>query len=449
MKEIFSRFKSTIFSSVLIYGFFGTLWITFSDRLLLILADDPALFARLQTYKGWFYILITSVFLYALFYRHEKKSALIEREQWEEILTVPIPMVIMGADGVLKRVNQAFTQAYGYELSHIPDMDTWYRKAYPNENYRRMVREEWAREEQSDGDEGAASHIFTIADKWGGKRTVEFFVLRKRDSVIIICKDITMQKQREEDRLQENKMTALGELAGGIAHDFNNQLTGIQGFSELLRASVPPDSPEREYLDAIISSTRTAAELTSELLTYTRNRTGRDETVDMKDILGEIETLVKRTFPRQYHIEVDSRADRTRVRGHSARLQNMVLNLVLNARDAMPEGGQMVIHTYNETLDSTRINGLPLQKGDYLVTEVSDRGSGISPAYLGRIFEPLYTTKEKGHGTGMGLALVYSTLRSHKGSIAVESRLGEGTRFRIYLPLDRGFPGGSRSPGPG
>lgn len=258
------------------------------------------------------------------------------------------------------------------------------------------------------------------------------------DRLLVSIRDIEVRKQAESDRAhlearlrQAEKMDAIGHLAGGVAHDFNNQLTGIMGYAELLASSV--EDPELATFAAHIArAARRSADLTRQLLAFARRGNYQAVAVDVHALLGEVVTLLERSLDKRISIRLDLVAASPVVLGDPSQLQNALLNLAINARDAMPDGGELRLGTS--------------MLGSFVRVVVADTGSGMSEETLNHVFEPFFTTKEPGKGTGMGLASVYGAVEIHKGKITVESALGKGTTFQIDLPLSQQPGAGPQSP---
>jgi PAS domain S-box-containing protein len=263
-------------------------------------------------------------------------------------------------------------------------------------------------------------------------------------------RDITDRKhaEAEQERLEEqlqqtDRLQAIGRLAGGVAHDFNNQLAGIMGYAELLKREFDKHPRVRDYADNILAPARRASDLTAKLLAFARKGKYSSEPVDLHAVVGEVVAILKRSIPKTIHIHQELGAASAAVLGDATQLQNAVLNIALNARDAMPNGGKLTIRT--EVGDGAPPGNLPGRDnapgGPRLLLRVGDTGVGMDAETRQRAFEPFFTTKERGHGTGMGLAAVYGTVRSHGGSIEVRSAPGQGTTFTIALPLLHGADG--------
>lgn len=255
------------------------------------------------------------------------------------------------------------------------------------------------------------------------------------------------EKRNLEERLRHaERMDAIGQLAGGVAHDFNNQLGGILGYADLLSERVP-EGKEREWVEGIIKSATRATGLTRQLLAYARRGKFQRETVDLHALCRETADFLDRSIDKRIRVYLDLAAEESRVEGDVSQLQNALLNLAINARDAMPEGGSLRFSTRQSTLA-----GLDPNKGMNQVpcieVCVSDSGVGMGEETKRHLFEPFFTTKGPGKGTGLGLAAVYGTVQNHHGAIRVESELGKGTFITILLPLSGQDSRGTQEPEP-
>jgi signal transduction histidine kinase/membrane-bound lytic murein transglycosylase MltF len=243
------------------------------------------------------------------------------------------------------------------------------------------------------------------------------------------------QKQLEAQLAQAQKMESIGRLAGGVAHDFNNMLCVILGHGELLQGDLPADSPAQESLAQIMDAGGRARNLTQQLLAYSRKQVLQIQTVDLNPVVQNMETMIRRLLGEDIRmsIRLDSRPAFIRV--DVTRLEQVILNLCINARDAMPDGGDLTLQTGLVTLDEAFCETHPgLKPGPYAMLSVRDTGCGMSPETLERIFDPFFTTKEMSKGTGLGLATVYGIVKQHGGEVLVDSAPGVGSVFHIYLP---------------
>ncbi|MBN1576251.1 MAG: response regulator [Chitinispirillaceae bacterium] len=271
--------------------------------------------------------------------------------------------------------------------------------------------------------------------------------LRVRSLAVIRTANMTLEQRVEEktkaleesrSRLhQAEKMEAIGLLAGGIAHDFNNQLTGIMAFADLIRENAKDSDEIRECAEGILNASRRSAELTGQLLAFARKANILALPVNIHHVVGEVISLIIHTFDKRVIIQRELAANPSMVLGDPVQLENALLNLALNARDAMPSGGELRFTTETVRLDAPFCKTLhnDIVPGDYLRLSIADTGFGMDRKIITRIFEPFFTTKEQGKGTGMGLPAVYGTVLSHKGAITVCSEPGRGSTFRIFLPL--------------
>ena len=252
--------------------------------------------------------------------------------------------------------------------------------------------------------------------------------------VVAVVRDITERRQFEQQVREAEKQRAVGQLAGGIAHDFNNQLVGIMGNAEFLRNGLADNIELRECAESVLASGQRAADLTKQLLAFARKGRRQNLPFDLHQLVREVVSLGKRSVDKRIHIEHQLEATRAVIKGDSGALQNALLNMLLNARDAMPLGGTVRFRTmsFSSTEEFSQFEPT-LPAGNYIVTEVTDDGIGMAVDVRTRIFEPFFTTKEL--GTGMGLAAVHGTVLEHQGAMRVESEPGKGTTFRLCLPV--------------
>jgi len=258
--------------------------------------------------------------------------------------------------------------------------------------------------------------------------------------------DITEQRRLQEQLRQTEKIEAIGQLAGGVAHDFNNQLGGIMNYADLL-LSKTDDEELRPFIDGIIRLCTRSGELTNQLLAFSRKGQYQVVPVSIHQIVGEVVSMLVHSIDRRIQIRQRLDANPPTTTGDPTQLQNALLNLGLNARDAMPEGGELVFATDTVTLDEEHCgnSSFELMPGEYVRTEVTDSGTGMDEETQSKIFEPFFTTKEQGKGTGMGLAAAFGTVVNHRGAIEVESEIGRGTTMTVYLPLSRKEPRGAEA----
>ncbi len=254
---------------------------------------------------------------------------------------------------------------------------------------------------------------------------------------VVVFQDISEEVQLQEQLRHAQKMEAVGQLAGGVAHDFNNLLTAIMGSAALLAMRLGEDHEEAGLVEQITLASGRAADLTKQLLAFSRKGRMQSTSVDLHEIVGEVQRLLARSIDRRIEIVRDLQADRSAVHGDPTQLQNALLNLCVNARDAMPQGGTLTLATRNVKLSRDELEHWPedLVPGEYIQLEVRDTGVGMDEALQARVFEPFFTTKAEGEGTGLGLAGVYGCVQGHDGAIRIESAPGQGATFRLLLPI--------------
>ena len=256
--------------------------------------------------------------------------------------------------------------------------------------------------------------------------------------IFAIGRDVTEHRALEDRLRQSQKLEAIGQLAGGVAHDFNNMLTAILGFADLILSTAALDDHVRADLMEIKGAGQRAAGLTRQLLAFSRKQILQPQVLDMNALIGGMEPMLRRLLFESITLTLHLRADVGRVRMDPSQLEQILVNLAVNAGDAMPAGGKLMLTTANATLGADHRPGqLPVAPGEYVMFEVTDTGTGMDDATAGRIFEPFFTTKDPGKGTGLGLATVYGIVKQSGGDISVVTDPGRGTTFRIYLPRVR------------
>lgn len=249
--------------------------------------------------------------------------------------------------------------------------------------------------------------------------------------------DITEQKKNEELLIQSRKMDAIGQLAAGVAHDFNNILASIIGVAELLKDHSQMDEEYQDYINIIIQDSKRGADLTSKLLTFSQKRKEKYTPINLHDLIHDTITILKRLLDKRITIKQNLVAEHYIASGSSSLVQNALLNLGINAGQAMKNGGELSFNTSNILFSQGNcpITGLKLSPGTYIRINVEDTGTGIEKQHLAKIFEPFFTTKKLGQGTGLGLSVVYGTIQDMKGAIKANSEVGKGTTFSLYIPI--------------
>ncbi|HXT72949.1 MAG TPA: ATP-binding protein [Candidatus Angelobacter sp.] len=293
------------------------------------------------------------------------------------------------------------------------------------------------------------------ARRSGIGRRVEYRIRRKDDSwlvvestanlvqnqgsagkkMVIVNRDITERKQLEEQLYLSQKLEAIGRLSGGVAHDFNNLLGVIIGYSEALQKQIGADHPFREAIEEIQNAGNRAAALTQQLLAFSRKQVLEPKVVDLNMVVSEVQKMLRRLIGEDIALKIFLSEDLGMVKADRGQIDQVILNLAVNARDAMPKGGELIIETLNAELTEGDANRYRyVIPGHYVLLRVADTGCGMSAELQSHIFEPFFTTKEQGKGTGLGLATVYGVIKQSGGYIWVESEVGKGASFKVYLP---------------
>jgi PAS domain S-box-containing protein len=341
-------------------------------------------------------------------------------------------MFVVGMDGRLLDVNAVACQVLEYDQTELLEL-TIYDVVVPAEGAA------LAKSIRSLPETGPVTLAGRHVSRTGQEIPVEAHLglvrLGKQEYVMVSARDMTQRENLEEQVRQATKLEAIGRLAGGVAHDFNNLLTVILTHAQLAAETAPVGSEQAQDLARVMEAGRSAAALTHQLLTISRQHVFAPRVVLLNQVIDDIHRLLKRTIGEDIQFTLLLEPRLWRVRADPERLRQVVMNLCVNARDAMPEGGRLLISTRNETMGPMRSLALPLMKdGEWVALTIADTGSGIGADVLPHIFEPFYTTKAAGGGTGLGLASVYGIVKLFDGEITVESELGQGTSFTVWLP---------------
>ncbi len=344
-------------------------------------------------------------------------------------------IVVTDAEGKIQYVNPAFETITGYTRKEVIGQHTGLLKS--GEHDQMFYRNLW---ETIKRGEVWTGH-FINKRKDGRLYQEDSTISPVRDSngkivnFVAVKRDITEHLQLSAQLLQAQKMEAIGTLAGGIAHDFNNLLQVTLGYSELLLAEKRENDPEYADLQKIFSAAKSGAELVKSLLTFSRKVETKPIPLNLNRQVIQVEKLLRRTIPKMIEIELDLSDDLAEVSADPTQVEQILMNLAVNARDAMPDRGGLTIITKNATLDQEYCKvHVGAKPGEYVMLSVSDTGHGMEKAAIEHIFEPFYTTKEMGRGTGLGLAMVYGIVKQHDGHITCYSELGHGTIFNVYFP---------------
>jgi len=346
------------------------------------------------------------LFARSLLYAIARHRATVERQLSNGLVSAsPDAIVVSGADGTIRFVNAAAVALFGHPESTLVGAPLSFA-AEPGETTEIQI------------------------PRRGAMRTAEMHVARfewqGEDASLAVIRDVTERHALARQLRQAQKMEAVGTLAGGVAHDFNNLLFGILAFAGMLHDDLDPEDPRREDVSEIMRAAKSGAALTRELLAFSRQDTIAPTVVDLNALVRDTDRLLRRTIGEHVEVVTQLGARLWPVYVDPARFQQVLLNLAVNARDAMPDGGRLEIETAN----------LPdgLESGPCAALRVTDTGTGIPEAIRATIFEPFFTTKDVGKGTGLGLAMVYGVVTQAGGTITVQSEVGRGTTFEIRLP---------------
>jgi PAS domain S-box-containing protein len=260
---------------------------------------------------------------------------------------------------------------------------------------------------------------------------------------IVVLRNITERRRLERQLTQAQKMEAIGLLAGGVAHDFNNMLAVITGYGELVLEALPEEDPIREDMLQLLGGANRAAGLTRQLLAFSRHQVVKPKILDLNGVVANVEKMLGRVIGEDISMRAELTPDLWPVKADPGQIEQILLNLTVNARDAMPTGGRLTIKTANVP-NGSRTSREPLPEGDFVLMEVADTGTGMDLETQKRIFEPFFTTKDPGKGTGLGLSTVYGIIQQCGGQLQLQSTIGRGTTFEIYFPRARERVGSSR-----
>ncbi|HEY8946972.1 MAG TPA: response regulator, partial [Polyangiaceae bacterium] len=354
-------------------------------------------------------------------------------------------IIAMKPDGVIEVMNEGAELMLGYRADMLIQQATplifhdW-KEVVARAREQRIepgfeVLVQKARRRETDTRE------WTYIRQDGSRLTVSLTVTAMRDEqgqltgFIAIARDVTAERVLEQQLLQSQKMECVGLLSGGIAHDFNNLLTPIKGYAELVRTALPSDDPLRLDVEEVERAADRARELTQQLLAFSRKQIIDLKPVDLRDVVRGSMNILRRTIRENVEIQLELSPSLGAVRADAGQIELVLVNLSINAQDAMPSGGVLTIETANVTLDEQQTTLYPgLSAGAHAMLSVSDTGIGMDPATMERIFEPFFTTKDVGKGTGLGLSTAYGIVKQHGGAITVHSERGCGSTFRILFP---------------
>ena len=431
----------------MIYGVIGAFWILFSDGLVAVITDDPTRLIALETYKGWFFVLVTACVLYTLVKRgmaavQKSEMALQESQQSYSTLVANLPGMAYScyndrewtmqfiSEGCLALTGYAASDMIGNrkiafaQLIHPEDREAVWEQVQDalraNQAFLVTYRITTAQgEEKWVWEQGRG-----VSHSDEGQQMVDGFII-----------DITERKQLEEELIQSQKMESVGQLAGGVAHDFNNQL-GIMLFDlDMLLEDLSDDDTMHEDLTKMRNVVLRSSNLTRQLLLFSRRQPMSLQPVNLNHQVQELQKMLGRVLGEDILVEMDLSDDLWSVNADFGNIDQVLMNLAINARDAMPYGGTLRIETKNVVVGETYCRQTSTARpGSFVCLAVSDTGEGMAEETVVRIFEPFFTTKEREKGTGLGLSVVYGIVQAHEGWITVHSLPRKGSRFEVFLP---------------
>ncbi len=357
-------------------------------------------------------------------------------EKYRSLIENSDDAVYLLVDDKFEVINKRFSELFGLKIEEIQSPDFDFRNLVAPESMEIIEERERI---ITQGESPPSQYEFTVVSKKGKRievqASVTYVPYKGKTATQGIIRDLTERKRLEDQLRQAQKQEAIGALAGGIAHDFNNLLAGIMGSVELAMKKLGQGHTINELLERAAISAERASELTSQLLAFGSQRMEKPLPLNINECIDEAFQLLRRTISPLVEMKSDKNPSVRTVKGDAGQLSQVLINLILNARDAMPEGGVVLVKSDNVTIDQDYSANHPeTEAGEYICLSVCDNGVGIPSDVLPHIFDPFFTTKDIGEGTGLGLAMVYGIVKGHEGWIDVESAMGRGTTFKLYFP---------------
>ena len=434
-------------------------WLSFSGVLVTLLLTVGIVSFSLSVYALQFNFLDTSsihlatralvgmvlLFVVYVLYQqlqiHRFRMHLVEREELFRLITENAAdmIAVVTADGKRLYNSPSYEKVLGYSAEELSQTSA-YAQIHPEDQPKVAKAAEQARSS------GVGNRVeYRVRHKNGEWRMLESTASAvcspegKVEKLVIVNRDITERRRLEQQLVLSHKLEAIGRLSGGVAHDFNNLLGVIIGYAEALQQDPTGNESYREAIDEILKAGHRAASLTQQLLAFSRKQVLEPKILDLNAVVADIEKMLRRLIGEDIELKIICAADLGKVKADRGQIDQVIMNLAVNARDAMPRGGLLKIETCNVVLrEEDRKNRQYIVPGVYVMVSVTDAGTGMDAEVQSHIFEPFFTTKEMGKGTGLGLATVYGVIKQSGGYIFVESEPGRGASFKIYLPRVEG-----------
>mgnify|MGYP001190384072 CR=1 FL=1 len=443
MKQLPRRVRRSVpLKIAAIYLVISVLWIVFSDQLVSLLFQDSHMITQAQTLKGWFFVGSTAAVIFFLLRREiaiyiNTADSLRQTSQELRDILDAMPVGVVLTDGTtIEYINVNFSQRFGYSLDEIPTDEQLFLLAYPDRQYREQVLGQWRHELEVAREQAIPIRPFEVRVncKNGQVRQAIANTQFIGNRILVIFTDITERELLHNELVKMQKLESIGMLAGGLAHDFNNILTGIMGNLSYAQVLLDPSHPAHGPLRAAEHATTRAVELTGQLLTFARGGEPMKKVLSIGELINESMGLMLRGS--KVRGEMEFAEDLWCVEADSGQLSQVFNNLIINAIQAMPGGGRLRVAAENLRVEDTATPALP--PGSYVRIVLEDSGEGMEPEIVERIFDPYFTTKER--GTGLGLASAYSIINRHGGTISVSSLVGQGSQFTVILPATEAQP---------
>ncbi|MEW6127444.1 MAG: ATP-binding protein [Acidobacteriota bacterium] len=427
---------------LIIYLMIGGLWIILSDMVHGVLANEIWSNKMIEISKGLLFVGITGLVLFLVLKQANAKQQATQKalaqaeERYRSIYENALYGIFLTTfDGRFISVNPALVDMLGYESGEAL-MKVKLQDIYCNPDDHKRLLEICQSQQKVQGFEvdwqNPNGKTLTVR-----LSAMAFYSPDDNEEILqTIAEDISERRSLEDQFRQSQKMEALGVLAGGVAHDFNNLLTTVIGYSQLILSRVDSSDPNRKHIVEIEKAGQRATSLTRQLLMFSRKQIVQPKVIDINTLLAEMGKMLRRLIGEDVELHINPKENLVNIFADPGQIEQVIMNLAVNARDAMPEGGHLTIKTYDLMITENYVKeSFQVEAGRYVVLEIADTGMGMEKATLKRIFEPFFTTKDLGKGTGLGLSTVYGIVKQVNGFIEVDSECGQGTVFKIFFPV--------------